>query len=153
MEPVGKSGHPIRGLELPASFRQESALAPKWQYFYKPLAPFGASTAVLLMNHDATSADLTVNFSDIPGVKCTTCKVRLSISLRLNKFLHNKPSIPVSNTRGAMPLALLQVYDVWTQQDLGHFTTSFTAKSLGAHDSTFLTISPTAVVNPEVLVS
>jgi alpha-galactosidase len=28
------------------------------------------------MNSDTAAQDLTVNFADIPGVKCTTCKVR-----------------------------------------------------------------------------
>jgi alpha-galactosidase len=51
-------------------------IVPAWQYFYKPMLPEGAKTAVLLMNHASGAADLTVDFSDIPGVKCTSCKLR-----------------------------------------------------------------------------
>jgi len=51
-------------------------LAPAWQYFYKPMLPGGAKTAVLLMNHAGAAADLTLSFADIPGVTCTTCKLR-----------------------------------------------------------------------------
>jgi len=47
---------------------------PVWQYWYKPIS--ATQTAVLLMNHDASTASLTVNFSTIPGVTCTTCKLR-----------------------------------------------------------------------------
>jgi len=50
--------------------------APAWQYFYKPMTAGGAKTAVLLMNHADAAADLTLAFADIPGVKCTTCKLR-----------------------------------------------------------------------------
>jgi hypothetical protein len=32
--------------------------------------------AVLLMNHDTMTQSLTFNFSSIPGLACTTCKVR-----------------------------------------------------------------------------
>jgi hypothetical protein len=74
-EPLSSSGAPTRGLELATSSREETATAPRWQYFYKPLAPAGASTAVLLMNHDDKAADLTVTFSDVPGVTCVKCKV------------------------------------------------------------------------------
>jgi len=49
---------------------------PSWQYFYKPMEADGAKTAVLLMNHAAAPATLTLDFKDIPGVKCTTCKLR-----------------------------------------------------------------------------
>jgi len=48
--------------------------APSFQYFYKPMP--GGKTAVLLMNHGDTAVDLTLDFSDIPGVKCSTCHVR-----------------------------------------------------------------------------
>jgi len=49
---------------------------PAWQYFYKPMLPGGAQTAVLLMNHANVTANLALTFSDIPGVTCTTCKLR-----------------------------------------------------------------------------
>jgi len=35
-----------------------------------------------------------------------------------------------------------EVYDIWSQQPLGVFTVSFTAKALEAHDSAFLIITP-----------
>jgi alpha-galactosidase len=50
--------------------------AAAFQYLYKPMAWDGSKTAVLLMNSDTASQDLTVNFADIPGLSCTTCKVR-----------------------------------------------------------------------------
>jgi alpha-galactosidase len=49
---------------------------PLWQMFYKPVQANGASTAVLVMNHDTNANSFTINFSDIPGVTCTTCNVR-----------------------------------------------------------------------------
>ena len=51
----------------------------KWQYLYKPMAYDGSKVAVLLMNHDKASADLSVSFADIPGLVCgagQTCSVR-----------------------------------------------------------------------------
>ena len=36
----------------------------------------GSKTAVLLLNSDAATAQLSVNFKDIPGVTCTKCSVR-----------------------------------------------------------------------------
>jgi len=50
--------------------------APSWEYFYKPMLPGGAKTAVLLMNHGDGAVDLSLGFQDIPGVGCTTCHVR-----------------------------------------------------------------------------
>jgi len=49
---------------------------PTWQAFYKPILPGGAATAVLLMNHDSTTQDLSFNFADVPSVTCTKCDVR-----------------------------------------------------------------------------
>lgn len=51
-------------------------IAPSWQYLYKPLKYDGTSVAVLLMNSGDTSADLALDFADIPGLKCKTCNVR-----------------------------------------------------------------------------
>jgi hypothetical protein len=34
------------------------------------------------------------------------------------------------------------VFDIWSQQELGVFTASFTAKALESHDSAFLIITP-----------
>eukprot|EP00656_Telonema_subtile_P058251 TRINITY_DN9813_c0_g1_i1.p2 TRINITY_DN9813_c0_g1~~TRINITY_DN9813_c0_g1_i1.p2 ORF type:complete len:159 (-),score=47.33 TRINITY_DN9813_c0_g1_i1:251-727(-) len=49
--------------------------APDVQYLYKPMNWEGTDAAVFLMNH-GDSADLSLTFSDIPGVKCTSCNVR-----------------------------------------------------------------------------
>jgi alpha-galactosidase len=50
---------------------------PSSQYLYKPMEPYGAAkTAVFLMNSDSADAKLTVHFKDIPGVICSSCKVR-----------------------------------------------------------------------------
>lgn len=51
-------------------------VAPSFQYFSKPMLPGGEKTAVLLMNHGDSAADLTLDFADIPGVACTKCHVR-----------------------------------------------------------------------------
>lgn len=48
--------------------------APSWQFFYKPLGD--DKIAVLLMNHDNKEQELTLSFSDVPGLKCSTCTVR-----------------------------------------------------------------------------
>ena len=50
--------------------------ASSWQYFYKPMAWDGTKTAVLLMNHVNATVDLSLSFSDVPGLACTTCHVR-----------------------------------------------------------------------------
>merc|ERR1711865_490820 len=50
--------------------------APSWEYFYKPMEANGDKTAVFLMNHGDTTADLTLDFADVPGVTCTKCAVR-----------------------------------------------------------------------------
>ena len=52
------------------------ALAPRHEYYYKPLEAGGKRTAVLLMNNGDEAADLRLAFKDIPGVRCTRCHVR-----------------------------------------------------------------------------
>ena len=54
----------------------EPLVAPEWQYFYKPLAWGGDKVAVLLMNHANHSVSLDLQFADVPGLACTSCKVR-----------------------------------------------------------------------------
>jgi alpha-galactosidase len=61
---------------IEATEGEEPIDAPAFQYLYKPLEAGGAKTAVLLMNSGDDAASLTVNFGDIPGVKCTKCDVR-----------------------------------------------------------------------------
>lgn len=55
---------------------ESRVVTPAAQMFYKPLAFDGSKTAVLLLNSDAATAQLSVNFKDIPGVTCTKCNVR-----------------------------------------------------------------------------
>jgi len=43
---------------------------PAWQFWYKPVD--AATTAVMLMNHAATTAAFTVAFADVPGLSATT---------------------------------------------------------------------------------
>lgn len=45
------------------------------QYFYKPLNWDGTSAAVVMLNSDSASQELTLNFADVPGLK-GPCKVR-----------------------------------------------------------------------------
>lgn len=47
---------------------------PSHQYLYKPVNTEG-DVAVLLMNSDSQSQQLTAKFSDVPGVSCTNCRV------------------------------------------------------------------------------
>jgi len=47
-----------------------------WQYLYKPM-DYNGKTAVLMLNQDDSgNQDLALNFADVPGLKCTKCKVR-----------------------------------------------------------------------------
>jgi alpha-galactosidase len=50
-------------------------LAASFQYFYKPLNYEGGSAAVLLINADSETQQLSLNFSDVPGLK-GPCDVR-----------------------------------------------------------------------------
>jgi alpha-galactosidase len=55
----------------------ESCTVPAWQSFYKPIN--ATATAVLLMNHAATAADLSVAWADVPNLPCAAggeCSVR-----------------------------------------------------------------------------
>ena len=52
------------------------AVAPRYEYYYKPLEEGGAKTAVLLMNNGDALTDLALAFKDVPGVRCTRCHVR-----------------------------------------------------------------------------
>jgi len=84
---------------------------PDAQYLYKPMNAQGSAAAVLLMNHGNTT-DLTVKFSDVPGLVCSAaapCKVR-----------------DIWNHK-----------DLGTQA-----SGSFTAKAVGGHDAAFLMVSP-----------
>ena len=54
----------------------EPFAAPAAQSFYKPLSDDGSKTAVLLMNAGTASESMTVEFKDVPGLKCTKCTVR-----------------------------------------------------------------------------
>jgi len=49
---------------------------PAWQFLYKPLAKDGTKVAVLLMNHAAKTAHLSFQFTDVPGLACSTGEVR-----------------------------------------------------------------------------
>lgn len=46
------------------------------QYFYKPMSSDGSKSAVLAMNADTSSAKMTVDFKDVPGLKGTKFTVR-----------------------------------------------------------------------------
>ena len=55
--------------------------SPATQYLYKPIGPQrpddgGQRVAVLLMNSDTATSNLTADFSKIPGLKCDSCSVR-----------------------------------------------------------------------------
>ena len=48
---------------------------PSHQYLYKPVSAQG-DVAVLLMNSDSAVQELTADFSAIPGVSCSDCRVK-----------------------------------------------------------------------------
>lgn len=67
-EPLPPGGHgPLKWELLPV-------LAPAWQFYQKPLG--SGKVAVLLMNNDSKGQDLTLAFSDVPGLQCQLCFVR-----------------------------------------------------------------------------
>jgi len=51
-------------------------VVPDAQYLYKPMNSDHTEAAVLLMNHADATASLAMKFSEVPGLKCTSCKVR-----------------------------------------------------------------------------
>eukprot|EP00658_Telonema_sp_P-2_P011940 TRINITY_DN14563_c0_g1_i3.p1 TRINITY_DN14563_c0_g1~~TRINITY_DN14563_c0_g1_i3.p1 ORF type:complete len:130 (-),score=40.07 TRINITY_DN14563_c0_g1_i3:224-613(-) len=83
-------------------------LAQTSQYLYKPMSWDQTTAAVLIMNHGSSASDLTLKFSDIPGITCNSCKLR----------------------------------DVWAKKDIGSFDGSYTATSVGSHDTAFFIVSP-----------
>jgi alpha-galactosidase len=48
--------------------------SPSWQLLYKPVD--NNKVAVLLMNSDSDTQNVTVQFSDVPRLDCSTCNVR-----------------------------------------------------------------------------
>jgi len=65
-----------KGMSLEEQAATGPMSAPSFEYYYKPMEGDGAKTAVLLLNHGDATADLSLSFSDIPGVTCTKCHVR-----------------------------------------------------------------------------
>lgn len=71
---AGYSGGPFaQGTEM-IDLGEGQGAAPNWQIFYKPVD--ATHTAVLMMNHQATSAPLSFTFSQVPGLTGTSFKVR-----------------------------------------------------------------------------
>jgi Alpha galactosidase C-terminal beta sandwich domain/Alpha galactosidase A len=81
---------------------------PSWQYIYKPID--ATRTAVLLMNHAATTQTLTVNWSDVPNLPC---------------------SPTVSPGSGCL------VRDLHKRADIGKYRDGITL-TVASHDSAFL---------------
>ena len=89
-EAAGRDGRRVRLAERnPALVEKEmgdeeyAALpaldAPSFQFLYKMQSWDGTAVAVLLMNHDKGSQDLTLDFGDVPGLTCSNdvpCNVR-----------------------------------------------------------------------------
>lgn len=70
----GFSGGPFAQASETVELGAKYGAAPAWQIFYKPVD--ATHTAVLMMNHQATSASMSFQFSQVPGLTCTTCKLR-----------------------------------------------------------------------------
>eukprot|EP00965_Chrysotila_dentata_P150378 4966979-Pleurochrysis_carterae.AAC.4 len=51
-------------------------VSASFQYLYKPLVANGTKVAVLMMNNQHWAQDLTLTFSEVPNLPCTTCNVR-----------------------------------------------------------------------------
>ena len=51
-----------------------TTVVPSYQYLSKPLG--NGRVAVLMLNSSPEATELTVAFSDIPGVSCNPCKIR-----------------------------------------------------------------------------
>jgi len=71
---AGHSGSPFKQAEEFVDLEGRWPKFPSWQFFYKPVS--GRGIAVFLVNHDNHTQDLTFQFSEVPGLQCTTCKVR-----------------------------------------------------------------------------
>eukprot|EP00435_Cladocopium_sp_Y103_P012518 s197_g3.t1 len=82
---AGHSGSPFKqadsyvqltdfNMEMKGAIIPHNSQVPSWQFFYKPMG--GGKIVVLLMNHDSKAQDLTLTFSDVPGLSCQKCKVR-----------------------------------------------------------------------------
>mmetsp|Transcript_78475 Transcript_78475/g.123763 ORF Transcript_78475/g.123763 Transcript_78475/m.123763 type:complete len:435 (-) Transcript_78475:248-1552(-) len=82
---AGHSGSPFKqadsyvqltdfNMEMKGTIIPHNSQVPSWQFFYKPMG--GGKIVVLLMNHDSKAQDLTLTFSDVPGLSCQKCKVR-----------------------------------------------------------------------------
>jgi len=70
------SGHLGLGTKASFAMGKRTAEAPSWQMLYKPMLLAGAKVAVLMMNHGDGPQDLTLAFSAVPELKCTSCAVR-----------------------------------------------------------------------------
>ena len=58
----------------PGSASPKSTGVPAWQFFNKPVG--GGKIAVLLMNHAATSATLTLPLAQVPGLGSSKASAR-----------------------------------------------------------------------------
>ena len=59
---------------IEATENETRVTTPSHQYLYKPINTEG-DVAVLLMNSDSAAQELTADFSAIPGVSCSECRV------------------------------------------------------------------------------
>jgi len=100
-------------LTHPAGIEDSPVEVAAWQYLYKPVEQAGARIAVLLMNHAAHAADLSLAFADVPGLACAAARTKCAVR------------------------------DVWRRADLGIFDANgaFVAKGVGSHDAVFLMVS------------
>merc|ERR1712157_510216 len=64
-----------RGMTAEQQFAMGPTVSASYQYLYKPLTWDGTKTAVLLLNSESTQQDLTLEFSDVPGM-VGPCAVR-----------------------------------------------------------------------------
>jgi len=91
-----------------------ATMAPSFQYLYKPLATDGSKTAVLLMNQGDAAVDLTLDFADVPGLKCKTCTVR---DIWNHKDLGSAAGTFVAKSVGSHDCAFLILTNVAAPED------------------------------------
>ncbi len=70
----GFSGSVFLQANATITYDERYGATPVWSYWYKPVN--STATAVLMINGDTATDSYTLNFNTIPGVTCTTCKLR-----------------------------------------------------------------------------
>jgi hypothetical protein len=129
---------------------------PLYQYHSKPLGGAKDQTAVLLLNSDNTTRQLTAHFADIPGLeddddddnnnnnnkKATNSSGCCSIKTSSTPYSSGGGAADendVDNKSNVSCKCGYEVYDVWTHQSLGVHMGSWSVQ-VGPHDAAFVLV-------------